>query len=1105
MTNSITLRDFIVFLILSIISMAIWRLGPALLVANHYPLYDPEKRFVVIITLFSAWFVLNLTFSAPRAKKTIQSIDTPETIKKLKALQGRFQGVTDFLKKVHLSHLPWYAFIGPKNSGKTSLLAHSSINFLLAKQFKPDTLKSISPSEHCDWWVTRDLVLLDVPSTYIHSKDKSDKSSPRASLHQVLWHNLLNLVREHREAPSLNGIVIALHLPELMRQSHLAEKKSIIIDIRNHIKELRERFGKNIPCYLVITKCDYLPGFLDFFSESGSDETAQYWGITLPALNPNEKLTEVVTHHFNILLKRLNKQLISRLHQERNINARSFIKDFPLHVERLKEATNQFLKSIAPPQLNLQGIFFTSALQPQINPVSSEGHFTIDQSQALSLMQPPAIPSRPYFIRQLILQGLLHTHVQQLVTAEAQKTNWQRAAILATSTAIVLTAGWFLGEDFQQGVQQTRTIEAVLTEYQTYLQSAQPEEIHLTKALSMLNALHDAAINPSHPIASLFNFYSNQSQQTAQGVYLSALQTIVLPEVKNTFENALKSPENKSPAKLYAVLKAYLMLGDQSHLEPGFIENTLRDIAPMDKQTLDQLTTHIVIALKNMKAPMSLNQELISSVRKTFSTFSNADLAYFILQNTGNNNLDSGINIAMNEKSNTPIPIMYTANAFQTILDSGIATAASDATSGNWIIGNPDASTQNNAELTQQLRTLYIANYTKTWENQLDHIELTAPKNLADLDKMLASLTSDHSPLLETLQTIQQNTTFAEVTASSQKLQTLNTLLANASTDQTNVLYETFVSLRELHLYLQNMVQSSDVGQAAFVAAKDHAEANANDPITSMHTLAATVPDPMKTWLNNLANQTWSLIIQSTARYIDHNWQNQITEPYAANVINRFPFSRNATKEVPIQTFIELFGQPGALSVFYQTFIQPFSTVTNDEINWRTIDQQSLPLNPEVLTAVASAEKIQHAFFPNGDNKLYVPFSLQPLAFSDDIKSFALSINGQDIGYTKGSLMEPHVVAWPGNTIKAHSTSMNIATTLNQSLANTYQGDWGWFRLVEQATQGISNRKEMLLEFTVDGHNAKYQLFTEGRVNPFLPENLERFQLPLKLLITDKA
>jgi type VI protein secretion system component VasK len=102
------------------------------------------------------------------------------------------------------------------------------------------------------------------------------------------------------------------------------------------------------------------------------------------------------------------------------------------------------------------------------------------------------------------------------------------------------------------------------------------------------------------------------------------------------------------------------------------------------------------------------------------------------------------------------------------------------------------------------------------------------------------------------------------------------------------------------------------------------------------------------------------------------------------------------------------------------------------------------------------------------------------------------------MNFQKNTTHTPRVVAWPGtNTL--HATRINFIGLHNELFSSTYQGEWGWFKLATHATSAVQSRKELQLIFEVDGHAAKYALFTEGHMNPFLPLNLSRFDLPKKL------
>ncbi len=883
LTHKLSTLELVSLGALILFSVLIWSLGSSISIAGHYPLAGPEKRFGIIMVLFLGWLILSLVYSTPIPNQNITPATTPETLKKLQSLQGRFQGAIDFLKKtiihkqgmnVNLANLPWYLLIGPQNSGKTTLLANSHIHFTLSKQFKSETITAIPPSEACDWWATRDLVLVDIPSSYIYSQEKPQKIPARGSLSNMLWYNLLTLIFTRSKTDSLRGVVIALNLPEIMQQS-TAQQKVLVTNIRQRIKELSDKFGKQLPYYFIITKCDLLPGFLDFFNDSSTDELAQHWGLTLPNLHIGEKISDLLTHRFNAIIKRLNKQLLWRLHKERNPAARTLIKDFPLQMERIKEQLIQFTKALALPQLNLNGVFFTSAIQTSNNESTQAITINANQHHALQILQTTETPSKPYFIRQLILQALFHSGEPNLTHTIAAKP-WQRLSAYAASALAILGATLLLGYDFKQSLQQTYAIQNNLTQYQLHLQeNAEPGE-RLINALPLLNALQAASENSQGKISRLANhlaFYSKKSEQNARDVYLKTLQTLVLPNVKNIFEAYLSTATEKNAAQTYTILKAYLMLADKKNLQPNFILSAIKTlaVASLNTQAEEQLINHIQIAVSSTSNTQELNEALITTVRHQLASLPPKELAYLILKNMNNNNADSPIKLGTDTKNasvfiskelSNQIPNIFTASGIKTILAGEISIAANEATRGNWVTGiittNQDAKI-----VAEQLQAQYLSNYIDIWESQLANIKLYTPKNLTELNSMLESLTSDQSPLLQMLQTIHENTAFENITHASPKLQMLNTLLTHANDNQDNYLYQMFLKLRQLNTYVGRITSSSDLGNAALEATQQHLQKGARDPITNINALAEQVPEPLKLWLTTMSTQSWRLISQA--------------------------------------------------------------------------------------------------------------------------------------------------------------------------------------------------------------------------------------------------
>lgn len=1098
------------------ISVFIWHMGPTLIINNNMPLLRPEKRTCIIALLFLIWLLICVLLDTDSSKtdKTSQTRrPSPEILKTLHTLHGRFQGALHFLKKtiinkqgenISLAYLPWYLLIGSKNSGKTTLLANSNINFILAKQFRQENLTNIPPSDSCDWWVTRDSVIVDVPGSWLHPST------------DLPWNDLVRLIKTSPCKDQLNGAAITFSLPELMRKKDNPQKNLPIQDLKKRIFDLREKFGPGLPFCLVITKCDLLPGFLDFFGECSSDELAQAWGITLPVLQENEKLLDVFNTRFNALIKRLNKQLIWRLHQERNPDARSYIKDFPLQVERLKEAINTILKALMLPDIRLHSIYLTSAIQKNIEKPTTYLHSVENglTHQTLQLLQPPAMPARAYFVRQVLLQGLL-SPVRRPETPDNVYHVWQRRAVYTASIGTIVAAALLLGHDFSRSVQQAWSLQNDLTRYQIYMQESDQAKNHLAKALPLLAALQQAANSSSHKLSlpeNVFSFYSDKSRQTADRVYHQAVQTIVFTEIKNSLENYLKIENNKNPERTYTALKAWLMLGSTQNRDASFIAATLNQIvpAPLTKQALKELTSHIDAAFNSHSAPIALDENLVEEVRKELANLPAAELGMVILKNMGENNADSIVNLGIHSGS-PPIfvskeiadrvPDMFTMKNFQKIITDEINIAATEALKGNWVLGNIPATEKQPMldSLISQLRNQYISNYIDIWESLLANIQPLMPKNLQQTDNMIMSLTSNTSPLLQLLQTIQYNTSLAPIISASPKIQALNNLLANVDNSQQNPLYPVFVNLHQLHAWLQPILTARDQDAAAFRIAMQRMQDPANDPLTGIRHLAAQNPEPIKSWLDKIASESWGFVLEGAGKYIENAWEINIIPIYTTQIANRYPFNQTANQEVDLPQFTRFLGHQGTLANFYINFLKPFVNDSEKEWQWRTIDNQKIPFSDETLTALQHAAQLQRAFFPNGDNKLFVEFTMLPVSIEPRMKSFTLNVNGQQMTYHKKGVGAPRTLTWPGSNT-AHETTLNFTTPNNQLISAALKGDWAWFRLVSHATQTINARKEILLNFVVNGHSAKYLLYTQDRMNPFVPLNISGFELPDELM-----
>ncbi|HEU5282037.1 MAG TPA: type VI secretion system membrane subunit TssM [Gammaproteobacteria bacterium] len=1110
--KQIATRALISFSVVSLFSAAIWFLSPSLVVHGQAAFAPPQKRLYVIVAFYLLWLLklLILDFDVPKTETPVDET----TQQALDHLLKRFQGALSFMQSTTIAKhghptplkaLPWYLIIGPENAGKTALLANANVNYILQRQFSAKEAKTPSASSHCDWWVTRDACLVDIPGKYIEG------GSP---LHSKLWSALLNLIKSSNCHEQCSGIILTLPLPELMKANNAETLNQLVLSLKRRLENLQHAFQRTLPCVLVITKCDLLPGFNEYFSESADDEITQAWGITLPYLRTGDRVDAIFSLRFNALIKKLNQQLIWRLHQERNPMIRPPIKDFPLQVERLKTLTQDLLRKLTKTTsaFQLHALYLTSALQTH----TDTSNLVLDEHEserALQAFKAPTPSSRPYFIKQLLTYGLSMPPEAKPVRARLAS-RAKRKLTYATSALLVIAATLQLGHDFEHGIKRSQAIQKHLATYELSLKSFQNPNDTLVQTVNLLNGLQ-ASVQPeklAFDLKGIFKFYTHQSDQKAALIYHEALQAILLPEVGNVLADALNNPVNRDQNQVYRLLQAYLMLNDPQHANANIIQATVADIANghVPAETLPPLRYHLSLALAQPWKPVRLNQKTIVTTQNYLNAMPTANLAYLIIKNQSNTaNLQP---ITLDAVQNNPelftldnthgaIPALFTANSFNTVMTQDSQIAAHDVAHGNWVLGVKPAPTNNTDDntLLAQLRTAYVTDYVHTWENELNAIHLTRSKDLAQLDAMLTMLTSDHSPLVNLITTVHNNTYFEPVTTLSPTLYALGQTQDSRMTT-TAQLTDIMQGLQALHAYLQPVVTSHTPRKAAYdLVAERMMHQGAPDPITNLRLLADKSPEPLKSWLNQLTNESWHDLSQTAIHYIDTSWKEEVSHAYEQNIAHHYPFQQDAKAEVALHQFTQFFGNPGVIPNFYNHYLAPFVDTSSAEWRWKKSDDLKLPFSDESLRDIQQAVRIHHAFFPKGDNQLLVQFQLQPYEFGKDIKTVALNINNSQLSDMKTKIRTPHVLMWPGR-MDYRMSSLDLTLKDEAMIHSDFPGTWGWLKLISQSYESPISQKQILLNFSQNKTPVKYVLSTNGQFNPLITLSLYHFRLPAQLI-----
>ena len=167
--------------------------------------------------------------------------------------------------------LPWYVIVGPPGVGKSTALRNCGLRFPFLSSRGGPSVQGVGGTRNCEWWMTTDGVILDTAGRY--TTEGADREE---------WFAFVDLLRKHRPRRPINGVIAAVSVADIA-QAHPKEVAELAREVRARIDELQQRLGVVVPVYLMFTKCDLLPGFVEMFADLGDDDREQVWGFTLAA------------------------------------------------------------------------------------------------------------------------------------------------------------------------------------------------------------------------------------------------------------------------------------------------------------------------------------------------------------------------------------------------------------------------------------------------------------------------------------------------------------------------------------------------------------------------------------------------------------------------------------------------------------------------------------------------------------------------------------------------------------------------------------------------------------------------------------------------------
>lgn len=207
------------------------------------------------------------------------------------------RGLFYIKKKISLSHAvyhqPWFLVLGPENSGKSSLFIHSN---LFPESDVPEELKD--PDAPIKWWFLDRMVCLEPKGNLI--VDYTGEDNNRLSMIY-----LSKLLRRYRGARPLNGIIITLPVTDFFEvDDSVLEKK--YAHLTKKINDVFLSIALDLPVYVVLTKCDKIPGFTAFFRNFNKNVQDELMGFSNPEVSKKAPSLHFLNQGFEALFQQLS-------------------------------------------------------------------------------------------------------------------------------------------------------------------------------------------------------------------------------------------------------------------------------------------------------------------------------------------------------------------------------------------------------------------------------------------------------------------------------------------------------------------------------------------------------------------------------------------------------------------------------------------------------------------------------------------------------------------------------------------------------------------------------------------------------------------------------
>ena len=800
-------RWFTSFLACLLVAVLIWFVGPLFGIGTMHPFETEVARYISIGALFVLWLITNLIreLNATRKERELtEEIAAPDpaavaSAEEVALLSDRLSEALKTLKRdkakgkgqKRLSTLPWYMFIGPPASGKTTALRNCGLNFPLADTAATaKALQGVGGTRNCDWWFTDDAVLIDTAGRYTTQDSE-------AAVDNASWLGFLRLLKKHRRRQPINGVLVAISLSDLAVMSE-DQRTTHAHAIRKRVRELQDELGVRMPVYVLFTKADMIAGFVEFYDTNSREEREQVWGVSFPLDDGKDEGGAVANFlpEFDLLLARLNERMLENVQKETDLQRRRLIYGFPQQLGSLRDVANAFLSEcFRPSRLEarplLRGFYLTSGTQYG-NPIDRlMGTMASEFGLPRQAVTAFSGSGRSYFLSRLIKEVVFGEAGLVGLDPKVERRNRiiTYSAYAACAAVLLSLVGLWTSSYFGniELIAQVHTSTKLYNDQYAAVSKRGAMDADLTAVIAPLDTLRSIRSGYGErekqpPISLTFGLYQGEKLGIAStDGYIRALNGLLLPRMIARAESQLASKMG-NPDFLYQVLKVYLILGRKGPLDreliiQWFTADILASYPGEDETPLrEALLRHADALLQQPLTQLALNDDLVARARAVLNKEPLAEYSYnrimrskrvlsipeWTIAENGGPGAGRVFQLRSRRSLDTGVKGIYTWAGYHTVFLPTLSTVTQDLAEDSWVLGKPTrdvaATVRDTTRLRRDVMGLYLDDYTRIWDAMLQDITIKPFASMSEALDQLSLLSAPVSPLRDVLIAIDAQT-----------------------------------------------------------------------------------------------------------------------------------------------------------------------------------------------------------------------------------------------------------------------------------------------------------------------------------------------------------